>query len=133
MPIFNDGRTKNSSKLRFVVVIQVYTLSEKTTDMTAKFQTVAKVRRISRNICQEQVFPVPVTTLQEGNNYLTPTAKPANCALAMQDLYQSSHTCPHTPYAPRRGLPLLLNVSPSTVKVINRRLHTTVERETEIA
>lgn len=25
MPIFNDGRTKNSSELRFLVVIQVYT------------------------------------------------------------------------------------------------------------
>ena len=41
MTIFNDGRTKNSSKLRFVVVIQVYTLSEQT-DTTAKFQTAAE-------------------------------------------------------------------------------------------
>lgn len=109
MPIFNDGRTKNSSKFRFVVVAQVYTLSEQTTDTTAKFQTAAKVSRISRNICQEQVFLVLVTTTQGGNNYLTPRAKAANWALAMQDLYQSSHTCPHRPHAPRRGLSLLLD------------------------
>lgn len=84
------------------------TLCQNRQQTKAKFQTAGKVRRISTNTCQEQVVFVRVTMIQEGNNYLTPRAKSANSALARQDLYQSPHTCPCRPHAPRRGLPLLL-------------------------
>lgn len=43
------------------MAIQLYTLSEQITEMTAKFQTEAKVRGISRDTCQEHVFLVLVS------------------------------------------------------------------------